>query len=239
VPIELPGRFSDNPAKTLLKQGFAMIGAAEVTHLAARAPLGHGYRFELLNAADGAMLATRVREWYPAISVGGASHYTSEEFYAKQALFDDAATADFVVLTLRRGDELAGLYACEPDNKTQGIYASIGIVSPDHRGSNLAHAGICFTAELGTLLGMGFAYGMATLKTRYAQLAFERAGWQLIGITPGYDRELIEPGVVKRVYEAIYAKLLAPDASLLQPSRDNLTPRTQAFFDQIFGAAAG
>ena len=55
---------------------------------------------------------------------------------------------------------------------------------------------------------MGLVYGMATLKAPHAQRAFERAGWQLIGITPGYDREMVAPGVVKRVYEAVYAKVL-------------------------------
>ena len=36
----------------------------------------------------------------------------------------------------------------------------------------------------------------------HAQIAMENLGWQLIGITPRYDREMVAPGVVKRVYEA-------------------------------------
>jgi hypothetical protein len=35
----------------------------------------------------------------------------------------------------------------------------------------------------------GLPYGMATLKSRHMQRTLEAAGWQLIGITPGYDRE--------------------------------------------------
>src|SRR5262245_52763826 len=213
----------------------AMIVTREIAALAARAPLARGYRFELLTPADIAPLAGCVRNWYPAITVGGASRYTHEQFYAKVASSEDAARPENIVLLLKRDAELAGVFACELDHDTQGIYASIGVAAPAHRGSNLAHAGICFTQQVGSLLGMGFAYGMATLKTPYAQLAFERAGWRLIGITPGYDREMIEPGVVKRVYEAIYAKVLVPDTSLLQPSRGNLTPGTRAFFDSIFG----
>jgi hypothetical protein len=83
---------------------------------------------------------------------------------------------------------------------------------------------------------MGLAYDMATLKAPHAQRAFERAGWQLIGITPGYDREMVAPGVVKRVYEAVYTKVLVADAGLLRPQRQNLTPRTQAFFESLFSA---
>lgn len=74
----------------------------------------------------------------------------------------------------------------------------------------------------------------STLNSRFAQQSFERAGWRLIGIAPGYDREMIEPGIVMRVYEAIYAKVLVPDSSLLLPKRHDLTPRTQMFFDAVF-----
>jgi hypothetical protein len=81
---------------------------------------------------------------------------------------------------------------------------------------------------------MGMIYGLATLKVPHVQRVFETLGWQLIGITPGYDREMVAPGVVKRVYEAIYAKVLVADARLLRPSARNLTERTRAFFRLLF-----
>jgi len=56
------------------------------------------------------------------------------------------------------------------------------------------------------------------------------------GITPGYDRELVAPGVVKRVYEAVYAKVLTGDAGLLRPQARNLTDKTRTFFDLLFPA---
>jgi len=58
-------------------------------------------------------------------------------------------------------------------------------------------------------------------------------GWQLIGITPGFDREMIEPGVVKRVYEAVYAKVLVPE-ELLRPRAKDLTPGAKALFDLLY-----
>ena len=84
---------------------------------------------------------------------------------------------------------------------------------------------------------MGMIYGMATLKIPHVQMAFENLGWQLIGITPGYDRELVAPGVVKRVYEAVYAKVLVADAGLLRPQPQNMTPKTRALFDSLFPGA--
>ena len=81
---------------------------------------------------------------------------------------------------------------------------------------------------------MGLVYGMATLKVPYIQMAFERLGWQLIGITPGYDREMVAPGIVKRVYEAYYAKILVPDEDLLRPDPKNLSPKAKALFDVMF-----
>jgi hypothetical protein len=81
-------------------------------------------------------------------------------------------------------------------------------------------------------------YGMATLKIPYIQMAFERLGWLLIGITPGYDREMVAPGVVKRVYEAVYAKVLVADNGLLHPDSRNMTDRTKAFFRLLFPRAA-
>jgi hypothetical protein len=41
-------------------------------------------------------------------------------------------------------------------------------------------------------------------------------------------------GVVKRVYEAVYAKVLVPDEDLLRPDPKNLTPKVKALFDLLF-----
>ena len=81
---------------------------------------------------------------------------------------------------------------------------------------------------------MGMIYGMATLKVPHVQRSFETLGWELIGITPGYDREMVSPGVIKRVYEAVYAKVLVTERNLLPPRTRNLTTRTRAFFELLF-----
>lgn len=212
------------------------LASTDIEHFAAMAPLATGYRFELLQRGEIGVLAAALKEWIPDISVGGASCYLDEEFYARKVFFADALDADHLVLVLKHDGDVAGMFSCKLDRATQSIYAGLGVSSPQYRGSNVAHAGMAFVESLGRHLGMGFIFGMATLRHPYAQLAFERAGWQLVGITPGYDRELVAPGVVKRVYEAVYAKVLEAAGGLQHPQRHNLTPRTQDFFDSLFAA---
>ena len=90
-------------------------------------------------------------------------------------------------------------------------------------------------AELaGRLMGAEFFFGLATLKIPHMQHALESAGWQLIGFTSGYDREEVAPGVVKRVFEGVYTKVLVPEEELLRPDPKNLTPRARALFDVLF-----
>ena len=209
---------------------------ADIEELAANAALADGYRFTLLQRSEIGALVAAVTQWYPAISVGSASCYLREDFYEQKVFFADATQHRHIVLVLKRGDQLAGMFSCRLDPESLSLYAGLGVSAPEHRGANLASAGMHFCEALGRCSGMGFVYGLATLKNPYAQRAFERAGWQLIGITPGYDRELVEPGVVKRIYEAMYAKVLAADASMLRPEKQNLTPRTQVFFDRVFSA---
>lgn len=98
----------------------------------------------------------------------------------------------------------------------------------------LSNAFALLAEAIGRALGMEMIFGMATLKVPHVQRVFETLGWQLIGITPGHDREMIEPGVVKRVYEAVYAKVLVAETGLLRPSARNLTERTRAFFRLLF-----
>jgi hypothetical protein len=72
------------------------------------------------------------------------------------------------------------------------------------------------------------------MKTPHMQLALERAGYQLIGFMPGYDREETAPGVVRRVFEAGCAKRLAPAGAFLRPEGRNMTPQVRRLFDKMF-----
>jgi len=52
------------------------------------------------------------------------------------------------------------------------------------------------------------------------------------------DRERVAPGVVKRVYEALYAKVLVDGDALVDPQAPNMTPRTRELFSALFGSAS-
>ena len=88
--------------------------------------------------------------------------------------------------------------------------------------------------KMGRAMGAGFIYTLATMKMPQMQLALERAGYHLIGFMPGYDREEVSPGMVKRVFEAGYAKRLAPAEEFLRPEDKNMSPNVKRLFDTIF-----
>ena len=205
-----------------------------VEDMTARVPLPGGYSFELLRRSDIAQVVAFIRSWFPGITVGSASGYTRAEFFEDQVSLAGEPDKDVCVVLLKRNLELAGLVCCERDREALTLYGSLIVIAPGHRGAQLGCTGVVLMEVLARHMGFGLIYGMATLKYPHMQRALEVAGWRLIGITPGYDREMIAPGIVKRVYEAMYAKVLVPDASLVRPEPQNLTARTRAFFDFVF-----
>jgi len=84
--------------------------------------------------------------------------------------------------------------------------------------------------EAGRRMGAAFLYALLTLKHRCVQQGLESGGYRLLGFFPGYDRELVAPGVVKRVYQAVYAKLIAPEDKVLRPDPKNMTPAARSLY---------
>lgn len=206
----------------------------EIGDMSANVPLPHGYRFEQLKRSEISLLITSLRDWYPDITVGSASCYLREDFYTHAVSLAGELEMDVMVILAKSGRELAAMYTCERDRDTLALYARLAAVAPKHRGANLGPTGLVLAEFVGRAMGMGIVYGLATLKHPYMQRALEELGFQNIGITPGYDRDMVAPGVVKRVYEAVYAKVLVPDEELLLPQARDLTPKNQALFDALF-----
>jgi hypothetical protein len=157
-----------------------------------------------------------------------------EDFYVEKVFLAGETEKDVIVLVTRFNDQLAGMGSWEREPDALTLYARFGAIAPEHRGAKLAVRAMEFGERLGRAMGAGFIYGMATLTIPNMQLALERAGYQLLGFTPGYDREVVAPGVVKRVYEAVYAKVLVTDEELLRPDPKNLSPKAKALFDVLF-----
>ena len=196
--------------------------------------LPEGYRFEQLERSDIPALIEGIKAWHPDISVGIASCYLRESFYVERVFLKGEPQKDLYVVLIMHGDELAGMGSWEREPDALTLYAKLGIIAPAHRGAKIAVRAVEFSENLARAMGAGFVYGLATLKVPHMQLALEHAGYQLLGFAPGYDQELVAPGVVKRVYEAFYAKVLVPDDQLLRPDPNNLSPKAKALFHVLF-----
>jgi hypothetical protein len=209
-----------------------------VDDITKRAPLPTGYHYEYLRREQVPMLISALEIWYPAIAVGNASCHLRSEFYASRVCLDNELQRDFLVVLFMRNSELVGMFSAERDTDSRVLYGRICAISPKHRGSHLSRNALLLEEALGRAMGMGMVYGLATLKYPHMQTTFERMGWQLVGITPGFDQEVIAPGDVKRVYEAIYAKVLVSAEELLRPRAEDLTPAVNALFDLLYPGQA-
>lgn len=205
--------------------------------MTALTPLPDGFRFELLTRADIAPLIDAVRESFPSVSVGAGSAYLSEEFYLEKAVIDGNMNRDVIVILIKIGDEIAGMGSWEREVAAMTLYARLGFIAPAHRGTGLAVVAMQHGERMGRAMGAGFIYTLATMKVPFMQMALERAGYQILGFMPGYDREEVADGVVKRVYEAGYGKRLAPAEEFLRPDVRNMTPTAKRLFDILFPSA--
>ena len=208
-----------------------------VDALATLMPLPTGYRFAQFDRAHIAPLIAAIKEWHPAISVGAASGYLREGFYHDKVCLDGRADKDVLVVLIMFNDELVGVWSVEREIDSLAIYGRLLIVAPEHRGAKLSVHTMGGTENVGRTMGAAFMYALATLKTPHMQRALESAGYRLLGFFPGYDREEVAPGVVKRVYQAVYAKLLVPEDQVHRPDPKNLTPRARALFELLFADA--
>ena len=200
-------------------------------------PLPDGYRYELLRRSEVPALINALDDWFPGLAVGNASCFLREDFYANRVFFDGSADHDFFVILFKRDADWAGVLSVERDKDSQVLYGRVGAISKRHRGAGLSKVFPSLMEAMGSAMGMGMVYGLATLKVPNMQVSFERAGWQLIGIIPGFDRELIGPGQVKRVFEAIYVKVLVTEDEFLPPSVAGMTPMTNALFNFLYSHA--
>ena len=197
-------------------------------------PLPQGYRYCQLRRVDVPALRAAVAEWHPDVSVGAASCYLEQDFYETTATFAGEAERDLLVVLCWKAEELVGFVSWDRERAQQAVYGRFGVISPAHRGAKLSTCAMQLGETIARAMGAGFIYTLATLKVASMQLALEHAGYHLLGIAPGYDRECVAPGVVKRVYEAWYAKVLVPESELLRPDPAKMTPKTRELFQLLF-----
>jgi hypothetical protein len=202
--------------------------------LRALIPLPPGLRVESMRSDHIAAVIAALRSWYPDIAHGANSGYLRDEFYRRRVCLDGADDKDIQVFTIWSGDELMGLWSPEREVDSLALYAHVGAIAPQYARAGLMRQVTEGMEDVGRAMGAAFMYALVTLKHPYMAQALEHAGYRLLGFFPGFDRELIAPGVVKRVYQAVYAKLLVPEDRVLRPDPKNLTPGAKALFDLLF-----
>ena len=198
-------------------------------------PPAGGYRYEVLRTETMAELIAALSDWQPGWSVGAASVYLREDYYKSSVFLEGGPQRDVFVMLIRHGDELAGMMSQERVVDALSLYASLAVLAPAHRGGKalLGEQGD-YLEELAKLMGLEFIYTLVTLKHRGAQRYFESHGYKLVGFVPGYDREEISPGVVKRVVEAAYAKCLAQSEAILYPDVSNMTSTVRNLYEVMY-----
>jgi len=205
-----------------------------VQALAGLAPLPSGYHYGRLDRAHVAAIISALEAWYPDISVGASSCYLRHDFYRDRVGLDGDLDKDVFATRIMLGDEMVGFWSFEREVDSLAIYGRLLVLAPAHRGAKLSVHALSGTEALGRAMGAAFMYAFVTLKNPYAQQALEHAGYHLLGLFPGRDREEVAPGVIKRVYQAAYAKLLAPPEQVHWPDPKNMTPRTRQLYELLF-----
>ncbi len=195
-----------------------------------------GYTLMQLRKEDVGSLTEALRAWYPDIVVGSESCHLEPSFYhARAALADGDLALDILPIVAKHGDSLAAMITFERNTAARTITSRMGAAAPAHRGSGISMLGPTLLERFGRAMGAELAYYYATLKSRHQQVLAERNRYTLVGIVPAFDRDMVRPGEVRRVYEAIYAKVLVEGTNVEVPGADALTPRTRAVWDALFG----
>jgi RimJ/RimL family protein N-acetyltransferase len=196
-----------------------------------------GMVFHQLTEADIAEVIASLKQWYAAITVGAESRHLQPDFYRQKVFMKgDEEQRDTFVGLLRDGGSLVAFYSIERDAYSLALKGRLAVVNPSYRGKKIAQTIPKLFELFGRLCGAGVIYYFVTLEHPISQHLSERFGYQLCGIVPGYDRDMISPGVVKRVYEAIYAKVLVPSDDLHLPQRSNLSDKVKMLWEQLFAA---
>ena len=208
-------------------------------------PLPVGYDFLEFERAQVAPLIAALKEWHPEVAAGVSSCYLREDFYLNRVAFRSAqnhggvADADILVVPIAFNGEVIGMWSFEREVDSLAIYGRLIVLAPEHRGTGLSVLAMQGTEHIGRNMGAAFMYALATLQHPYAQRALERAGYRLLGFFPGYDRVEVSPGIVKRVYQAVYAKLLVAEDDVHWPDPKNMSPRARALFELLFADRPG
>jgi RimJ/RimL family protein N-acetyltransferase len=199
-------------------------------------PIPEGYTFRPIAREELPTVIEQLRAWYPDVVVGAESAHLEESFWREHVMLqgEEASGKLLYGLSFWHGPEYAGFVTFELDPRGRAIRGRLGVVSPRHRHAQLMYTAILFAESIARAVGAEIILNYATLQHAYSQAVLEKCGFKLVGITPAHDRDMVRPGTVKRVFEALYVKLLVPAEEVLEPPREALRPETRRLYDVLF-----
>lgn len=202
--------------------------------------LPESYQLDQMASEDVPLIVANLARWYPEIQVGIESPHLEPEFYLTQTQLKGVPEERAILpIVIRKRDAgVIALITYERNVLARSISCRMGVLAPEQRNAQLVLAGPLLLEEIGRALGAELAYYLATLRTPHQQVLAERRGFQLVGILPGWDRAVTADGAIKRVYEALYVKLLVPDDEVQPPPVATFTARTRAVWSALFEAEA-
>jgi len=143
---------------------------------------------------------------------------------------------DVYCVVVKKDGVIVGVYSFEKQDDAKLVQGRLAATAPEHRGARLASSAMPILEGMARAVDADLILVTATLKHPLSQRLAEAYGYRLVGIIPGFDRDMIAPGVVKRVFEALYAKILAPKEHIQMPKPGGMTATTLALFAQIFSS---
>jgi hypothetical protein len=186
-------------------------------------------------------LITKLKDWYPDIEVGTESIHLESEFYEGNCFLADnldSRARSIIPIVVKQERQIIAFVSFQFEERSGTLTSRLGAVNPKNRGEKIGHLGPALLEALGNYLKAGLIFYQATLKIPHQQVIAERMGFQLVGIMPAIDLDLVEAGKVRRVFEAQYAKVLANESEVQRPDFKNLTEKTKALYDVLFPASS-
>lgn len=168
--------------------------------------------------------------WYPAIRVGAESVFLEREFLHRHLSTPSSLWACAICLD----GVVVGFQAFEREDASRTLHGRLGVLAPEARAGLLGAMGFPLFEALGAAIGAESLQVFVTLASKGQQLFAERRGYTLAALVPGFDRDAMPDGSVKRVMEALYVKSLVPESELRWPDPEALTAKTRAAFSVLF-----
>jgi hypothetical protein len=194
-----------------------------------------GYGLSQLKTAEIDHLLKQIPFWYPDALVGEESYHLQKSFWLTSVqLAEVEDDRDFFPVMISWNGDFVGFFTIEKNPRALTVMGRLGAVAAEHRGVGLSQIVPPVIEALGREIGAEAVLQIVTMKSHHMQSISEQFGYTLCGILPGFDRDMVKPGVVKRVCEAYYIKLLVDESELQIPKSSSLTDATRNLWEFLF-----